>query len=215
VTGSDIRNRAFDGSGDLRKEAWGVLLKLLRTTGYLSSQPNAVVTDPSGASESHGVYGSGWHFHRWLGDVYGQAGVPFGDAGLFLAQNDSLTRSGVVGIQALTGKPWLDLMEEYVTAVMLVGTPAPQDAWGFTSYNLPDAIGGFTYTGKPDGSYPWPVNVAGDNLSAPFGSATDFGTIGPSGVRIYDLTSDGTGLGVAVKVMLDKPQARVVVVRLD
>jgi hypothetical protein len=58
----------------------------------------------------------------------------------------------------------------------------------------------FTYTGKPAGDYPWPVNAFGVAGSGPFISASNFGAIGASGVRIFDLTSDGTGLGLEVNV---------------
>ncbi|MFC1661413.1 Ig-like domain-containing protein, partial [Gemmatimonadota bacterium] len=40
VDANDIRTQAFDAEGGVKKEAYGVLFKLLRTTEYLSSQPN-------------------------------------------------------------------------------------------------------------------------------------------------------------------------------
>ena len=51
--------------------------------GVRSSQPNGLVVTPNGAGSGHSVYGSGWNFHRWLGDAYGNASTPFADAGLF------------------------------------------------------------------------------------------------------------------------------------
>ena len=71
----------------------------------------------------------------------------------------------------------------------------------------------FTYTGKPDGDYPFPVN---GSASGAFLSASNIGPIGASGVRIFDLTSDGTGLGLDVKVQTNGGvfPFRIVLVRL-
>ncbi|MFO8175299.1 MAG: Ig-like domain-containing protein, partial [Longimicrobiales bacterium] len=83
----------------ITKESYGVLLRLVRVIFHLSSQPNGLVATPVGARPEHSVYGSGWHFHRWLGDVYGNAGSStMAEAPLFVTLNDSLTAAGPTGI---------------------------------------------------------------------------------------------------------------------
>lgn len=199
------------------RENYSVILVNAGTTGYLSSQPNGVTTTPMGAGSDHSVYGSGWHFHRWLGDAYGNAATPFADASLFRTLNDSLTAAGVSGILGMTGAPnWATLMEEYVGAIMLNGTGAPMGPRAFTSYDFPSMNTTFNYTGKPAGDYPWPVNRSPTQSSAPFATASNVGPIGPSGIRILDLTSNGTGLGLEIKVTTGAASSpfRIVVVRV-
>jgi len=182
---------------------------------YLSSQPNGLVGVPQGASSRHSVYGSGWHFHRWLGDAYGGAAEAMADGALFSLQNDSLTAPGVKGIGELTGEGWEELLDEYAEAILLNGTGAPQPERAFTSYDLPEVTRGIYGEGtQPPGSYPWPVNVTGDLGSAPFQSAVSMGTVGPSGIQVFDLTSDGSGVGVEVQVETTRDPVRLVVVRL-
>ena len=82
---------------DTGPENWGVILKLVRTVGYLGSQPNGVVETPFGAGPYHNAYGSGWHFHRWLGDAYGNASTPLADGALFTTLDDSLSLASVAG----------------------------------------------------------------------------------------------------------------------
>ncbi len=199
----------------ITKESYGVLLRWARTIGYLGTQPNGIVVTPKGASSSHSVYGSGWHFHRWLGDAYGGASNRLGDSTLFKALNDSVTASGVGGIQATAqGTSWSTLLEEYAAAVLLNGTPAPQPSIAFTSYDFPDVTTGLLQ-GQRAGFYPWPVNVAGDQTTGPFGSLAYTGTLGPSGMRVFDLTSDGTGLGLEVRVDATGQPIRIVAVRIQ
>lgn len=207
---------ASDVTGFTR-ENYSVILVNAGTTGYLSSQPNGVVVTPTGAGERHSVYGSGWHFHRWLGDAYGNAALPLGDSTLFRTLNDSLSAAGVEGILAVTGAgSWADLLEEYLAAIMFNGTGAPQGPRAFTSYDFPSLTGIFSVP-NPPGDYPWPVNVFSEERSAPFATASSSGPIGPSGVRIFDLTSNGTGLGLDVTVMAGGAFSpfRIVLVRVE
>jgi hypothetical protein len=208
ATGSDLT--------EFTRENYGAVYLMVRTISYLSSQPNGVVVPPTGADPGHSVYDSGWHFHRWLGDAYGNAAVPQGDSAFFRTLNDSLTAAGVQGIVSVTGAPsWTSLMEEYLTAVMVNGTAAPQGPRTFSSYNFPSMTNRFS-SPDPPGEYPWPVNTQGDDLTAPFATSTNVGLIGPSGVRIFDLSSNGTGLGLEVKVSTSQASLpfRIVVVRL-
>jgi hypothetical protein len=201
----------------ITEESYGVLLRWVRTIFYLNSQPNGVVGSPVGATEGHSVYGSGWHFHRWLGDAFGNASAfRMGDASLFRSLNDSLTVAGTQGIENATGLGWDELLEEYASAIMLSGTGAPAPDWGFTSYDFPDVTTALLQAPhQPAGFYPWPVNVSGDNATQTFASFVNVGTIGPSGIRVYDLTSDGTGLGLDVKVESTMTPVQIVVVRIQ
>ncbi len=199
----------------ITKESYGVLLRLARTILYLSSQPNAVVVSPVGAAGYFDIYGAGWHYHRWLGDAYGNASAPMADSALFRALNDSIAPPGVQGILEVTGRgAWRPLLEEYGAALMLNGTGAPPPPRAFTTYDLPDITTGLLVE-QPPGRYPWPVNVSGDTPTAPFASDSDVGAVGRSGIRVFDLPSDGTGLGLDIQLHLDRPGGRVVVVRLN
>lgn len=200
----------------ITEESYGVLLRWVRTIFYLYSQPNGVVGTPQGASSDHSVYGSGWHFHRWLGDSYGEAASGrLADGSFFVSLNDSLTASGDGGIRDLTGKSWAQLLDEYASALMMNGTGAPQPDWGFTSYDFPDVTAGLLQAPhQPPGFYPWPVNVSGDNTTQIFSSFVSAGYVGPSGIRVYDLTSDGSGAGISVRVETTREPVRIVVVRV-
>jgi hypothetical protein len=199
----------------VNEDTYYMLISWGRGMFYLSSQPNGTVGVPTGAQERHSIYGSGWHFHRWLGDAYGNATDPLADGAFFTQLNDSLTATGSTGIKDVTGKSWQELLDEYATAIMLTGTGAPAPERAFTSYDLPDVTSGLYSTIQPPGRYPWPVNVSGETLSAPFSPSVNMGTIGPSGIRIFDLNSDGSGLGVEVEVRTTREPLRLVVVRVN
>jgi hypothetical protein len=191
---------------------------MARTVGYLGSQPNGVLGTPEGAGAYHNSYGSGWHFHRWLGDAYGGASIPLADGPLFTVLNDEGSLTAVQGVEATTGKPWIELMEEYLAAILLTGTGAPLGPLSFTTYDFPGSIAAVdllvNYSAQRPGIYPWPVNLSGGNSSAPFATATHTGSLGPSGIRVLDLTSDGTGLGLEVEVTSSRQPVRVVVARI-
>lgn len=200
----------------ITEESYGVLLRWVRTLSYLTSQPNGLVVTPQGAQSGHSVYGSGWHFHRWLGDAFGDAGsARLADSSLFRTQNDSLTSSGVAGILELTGKSWSGLLEDYATAVMFTGMDAPPPARPFTSYDFPDVTTDLLVEEfQPSGFYPWPVNVPGNNHSVDFTSGENSGLLGPGGLRVLDLTSDGEGLGLELKVQANETPVRIITVRV-
>jgi hypothetical protein len=197
------------------KESYGVLLRLARTIGYLGSQPNGIVVTPQGAGSGHDVYGSGWHFHRWLGDAYGGASTRLADTLLFRSLNASSAPSGILGIELVgTGRTWAALLEEYAAAVLANGTATAGSVRSFTSYDFPSITAGLLVGQRP-GSYPWPVNLAGTESSAPFASGSFTGAIGSGGIQVFDLTSDGTGLGLEVKVQSAQGTLRIVVVRIQ
>ena len=204
-----VVTRQSFAAGPFTPENYGIALRLTRTRSYLSTQPNAVVVATSSA---YSVYGSGWHFHRFLGDAYGgAASSPGADASLFRQQNQAGTPPGLAGFPVVTGKSYEALLPEYAAAIMLNGTGAPAPGRAFSTYDFPSAIS--TLAGGPAVPYPYPVTATGSNPSASFASGTWTGQIGNGGIRIHDFVSNGTGTGTDVTVQVDPP-ARVVVVRL-
>jgi hypothetical protein len=199
---------------------------LFATNGYLSRQPNSVV---SLVEQSSDIYASGWLFQRWLGDAYGSAGTgPRADSLLFRRLNEQATASGVPGVEAVTGRSWTQLMEEFTAAAMV--NERLQIPRGFTSYGFITSIEIWCFAVDPvdfaesdcptsqppgpPGAFPWPVTTDAQGLSeARLISDADYaGPIGPSGLRVHDLGSNGTGSGAEVSVEL--AGARVVLVRL-
>ncbi len=202
-------------AGGLTPENYGVLIHLARTVSYLSSQPNGLVVAPVGASPKSNIYGSGWHFHRWLGDAYGHASTPLADSSLFRALTDSLTPPGAAGLQAVTGRTFDELLDEFFSAVCLNGSGAPVGALPFTSYDFPSAT---LIVASPSlGPYPWPVTAHDEGGAiAPartFSSATYVGPIGPSGVRIHEFLAARNGETAQIRAGLASP-GRIVVARL-
>jgi hypothetical protein len=132
--------------------------------------------------------------------------------------NDAGTLTAVQGVEETTGKPWAELMEEYLAAIMLTGTGAPHGPRSFSTYDFPGSIAAVdllvNYSAQRSGAYPWPVNLSGESISAPFATDTHTGSLGPSGVQVLDLTSDGTGLGLEVEVTSSRQPVRVVVARI-
>jgi hypothetical protein len=214
ATGNDL--------GNWTEENYAVVSVNAGAVRYLSSQPNGVVVTPVGAAQGHSIYGSGWFFHRWLGDAYGNASsAPMADSALFRTLNDSLTVPGVSGILEVTGAgSWEELLGEYAAAIMLNGTGAPLGPRAITSYDFSTTSEIFSNP-NPTGSYPWAVNavVGPGDLSgpAPFLSSTNVGLVGPSGLRVFDVASDGTGLGLEVVVSAGPAFSpfRIVLVRVE
>lgn len=226
VTETDIRNSAFDGNDDIRPEAYGIVIRMSRLQAYLASQPNGLVEVPRGADDGHSVYGSGWTFFRWLGDAYGNAGTaPLADASFFVDQNDSTTVNGIAGVEQVTGRAYNELLEEFAAAVMLHETGAPEGSRAITSYDFISSVEMWCFAADnppcdgrddgPAGTYPWPVTTTSSGIMArPFENATFAGRIGPSGIRIHEFVSDGSGSGIQVGISAEQP-SRVVVTRVN
>ena len=158
------------------------------------------------------MYGSGWHFHRFLGDAFGSAAsAPGADGALFQLQNDGGTPAGLAGLSVVTGRKFGALLADYAAAIMLNGTPAPAPARAITTYDFPSATA-LNLSGAPAAPYPYPVTSAGSNPSASYASRTFSGPIGNAGLRIHDFVSSGP-TATEVTVQVEAP-ARVVVVRL-
>ncbi len=208
VTRSDLANA--QGGINVTPENYGILLRMARTIFYLSSQPNSLTSTPLGADSASNVYGSGWSFHRWLGDAYGGAGnSPEADSSFFRALTDSTTPPEPDGLQGKTGKSFGQLLEEYVVAVSLTGTGAPEPPLTYTTYNFVSATSNLLKNQTP-GIYPWPVTPLGTG----FQSGTYAGPIGASGIRIHDFVSNGTGTGALLQLTMHAP-SRLIVVRLN
>jgi len=203
---------------DFTKEIYGVLDGIANTIVTLSTQPNSLTTNPVGANEFHSIYASGWHFHRFIADAFGNASTPFADAPLFRQLIDSTTALGTAGLAQVTGRSFGQLLEDMIVAMSLHNTPAPQPSRTFTTYDLITATGIFAGPAElaPPGFYPWPVTVntptgaTSEQLWRPFASATFTGKIGPSGMRFHDFQSDGTGTGLQVEVTMGGSSAVIV-----
>ena len=120
-----------DGS-IISPENYGVLARLARTTLSYTAYNNSLVMNPS---PEHSFYGSSWHFHRFLGDAYGNA-ARRADGDFFTALNDTTVPAGVEGIEEVTGQPISELIVEYAIAMMLNGTHAPQPGLAFHTYDF-------------------------------------------------------------------------------
>jgi len=203
-----------NGHIDVNQYDYGVLLRMVRTIYYLSSQPNGLVVAPDGADPNESVYGSGWNFHRWLGDGYGNASTPMGDATFFHEQNDSLTPAGIAGLQYITGQNFSTLVDQFVAAVSLYGSSAPTPTHTFTTYDFITATNILKAGYQPDGQYPWPVTTSGGVLTRSFASGTYTGPVGAWGIRIHDFVSNGTGTGAQIKVTLPGT-GKIIVARLN
>lgn len=213
-----VSRSSFQGNG-IDESNYGVALTLARTVWYLSTQPNALVTVPDGTPDTYSIYGGGWLFERWLGDAYGNAAsAPEADAPLFKTLTDSLTVSGTAGLQSETGKSYNQLFQEFVTAIVLHQTGAPEPNLGFSTYDFVSAAEIFC-TPNPVGVFPWPVTTtgtAGDCSTNPptqessvatasFATKNYVGPIGASGIRVHDFVSNGTGTGAQIRVDMPAP----------
>ena len=192
--------------------AYGVYAVLSRAKQALTANPHSVAHNPD-------PYGSGWHFHRFLGDwIGGAATARLGDARMFRELNDSGAPVGLQGIRSVTGHTFEELIVEYATAVSLAGTGAPVHD-GVPNYTTYD----FTGTDRDPfydwpGRFPWPVTMSGDGSGAqlwlPLGTSTTLaGTVGHDGLRVHDFRANQVG-EVGVFRVEAPPDARVIVVRI-
>lgn len=209
-----VTKQLFQASGSITPENYGVAIHLARMVWYLSSQPNGLVVSPTGAASGHNVYASGWAFHRWLGDAYGNAAsAPMAEAPMFKALMDSLAAPGPAGLASQTGKPFLTLYEEFVNAIMLHRTAAPEPTRHYTTYDFTTATAIFSNP-NPPGDFPWPVTNVGETPTVSFKTANYSGPMGITGVRIHDFLSNGTGSGAQITLNSSGQPAKMQVVRL-
>ncbi|MCG6988338.1 MAG: Ig-like domain-containing protein, partial [Gemmatimonadetes bacterium] len=213
AVGAQVTYSDFQSSG-VNEYDYGVLLRLARTVFYLSSQPNGLIVAPTGADPNESIYGSGWHFFRWLGDGYGNASTPMADSSFFRQQTDSLTPAGTAGLQSITGQSFPTLVKQFIAAISLDGSSAPAPQHAFSTYDFVTATNILATGTQPDGQYPWPVTTSNGVLTKSFATATYAGPIGAWGIRIHDFVSNGTGTGAQIQTFLSSP-GTVVVVRLN
>ncbi len=209
-----VTRTSFQDAGGFTEENYGAALNLARTVWFLSSQPNGLTVTPDGAADGSSVYGSGWLFHRWLGDAYGNTSrTALGDSAFFHALTDSLAPGGVNGIVAQTGKSFDTLLAEFYSTIMLHQTGAPTPPRQFLRYDFVSATSVFSNP-NPPGDFPWPITLNGGEVpTVSFKTAEYQGPIGASGVRIHDFLSNGTGAGAQIRVNMPSP-GQIVVVRL-
>ena len=205
----------LDNGGKATKEMWGVVEVLSNIIIQLSTHPNSLVTEPVGANEFHSVYAAGWHFHRFLGDAYGEAAPALADGPFFKSMTDLNAASGVTAITDATGRTFDQLFEEMIEAMNLhnVG-PAPTRA--FTTYDLVTATDIFSGPAvlAPPGVYPSPLTTdSGGDVSAGFTTATYLGSMGIAGIRIHDFLSTG-GSDIQIEVSVGAPGS-IVVTRIN
>ena len=193
------------------KENYGVLLRLARVIISYSGTVNSVTSNPEPSTPPHTFYGTSWHFHRFIGDVYGSAATPLADAALFKSLADSLTTSGIAGLQEVTGRPYVELLEELAIAMMANGIAVPEKP--FTSYQFP-SLTTELLVNQPEGTYPWPVTAGPDAQPVPFGTASYTGQIGHAGIRIHDFLSNGSGSGIDLRAS-SSGSLRLLIVRLQ
>jgi len=213
AVGAQVTYSDFQSSG-VNEYDYGVLLRLARTVYYLSSQPNGLIVAPTGAEPNESVYGSGWHFFRWLGDGYGNASTPMADSSFFRQQTDSVTPAGTAGLQSITGQSFPTLVNQFIAAISLDGSSAPAPQHPFSTYDFVTATDILQSQYQPSGQYPWPVTTSNGVLTKSFATATYAGPIGAWGIRIHDFVSNGTGTGAQIQTFLSSP-GTVVVVRLN
>ena len=224
VTGEDLRDAFRATGGNAQAEAYGTFTAMARTVFAISPDSSAV-TFHYGDGEIGDVYGSGWHFHRFLRDWVVGTGSAAADERFMRVLNDSLTTAGVAGIEAVTGRPIEELLVEHAVAMTFAGSESAAGAGvpHFTTYDFPSATEVF---GDPDppGFYPWPVTTVGEDdgddfapIAVPLatsGTRTFDGRLAASGVRIHDFRARGAGNGAAF--YYDIPSsARVIVARIS
>jgi hypothetical protein len=220
---------ASGNQADVKTENFAVLYMLFAAQEHLSFQPNSIVARTPGAPESY-VYSSGWMFQRWLGDAFGNAAsAPMGDSAFWRRLNDQSSIAGVAGIETATGRSWAQLMEDFAVAATAHGWGGVSVPRQFTTYDYITAIemwcfavdpvdftqSGCTGQAGPPGAFPWPVTTDAQGVaeSKSFADGVIEGTAGPSGIRVHELLSNGTGRGTEVNVEVNAP-VRIVVIRL-
>jgi hypothetical protein len=213
ITRTAILQAVQANGGEATAEMSALIDHLAGIVRSLSSRPNSVINDPVGAEDGHSFYHMSWHWHRFLGDGYGDASsFAQADSSFFrLLSSPSTPAGGASGELLLTGSTFDELFEDFVVAVSLHGSgftaPNPITTWDFVT------AGDVFTTPNPTGSYPWPVTATSTTQWVPFGSAAYTGGIGLSGVRFHDFRSSGS---TAAQIQVSGAADGVIVVtRLD
>ncbi len=237
ITGDDILDAVDANGGEVPPELWGVISEIADVVIHFNSQPNSTITNPAGAAEFHTFYAGGWHFHRFLGDAFGNAAsAPFADAPLFKQMTDSVSPGGVSAPQAATGRTFEQLFEDLVVA-MAFNDVGPTPARAFTTWDFASATSIFVSPPEvaPPGAYPFaatrshttgnparnlttaatyscPPQLVGDDYQAP--AEGQLCAIGPSGIRFHEFVSSGAGAGAQVRAF-GMPDGDITVMRIN
>ena len=205
-------------------EVYGILNLIGRTASafaWFTDRPNAVTFRPR---DRGNVYGSGWHYHRFLRDWFGEAGTsPAGDEAFVTVLNDSLTAPGLSGIESVSGLSFGDLLTQHAIAMSVAGAEdrlldgVPR----FSSYDFPE-VGELAPSLNAPGHYPWPVTRTGSSddtavlwsnlaVSRPFR-----GELTGSGARFHDFRAAEAGVSATFLVELGAQDfdVRVIVARI-
>ena len=208
------------GIRDAYPEASGILGRLGRMVRTFAQDPNAIAFNLTGPWD---IYGSGWHFHRFLRDRYGNAGASSTDDAAFIrALNDSNTPAGIPGIESVTGETIENLLVEHAIAMSVAGAEdiLPEGVPRFSSFDFPEAadlVSGVSMRGR----YPWPATTRGLDNTAPMWA--DLATsrafrarLAASGVRFHDFRAAQAGVGATVLVEVEQELfgVRVIVARI-
>lgn len=236
LTETIIRS-GLDADNNITPEMWGLVVPLVDVIVQLSSQPNSLITNPTGAGQFHSFVSGGWQWHRFLGDAYGNASTPLGDAPMFKELTDSLTPAGSAAHTQVTGRTFQQLFEEFVVAISLHGGLQAEPARAYTTWDLFSVTQLFANPAnlaeiRPPHNYPWPVTATlAGSPNAPFATAVyscplqivnnqyelpaanSRCAIGPSGIRFHDFLSSGGAGGAQIRVT-GADSGRIIVTRL-
>ena len=220
VTGEELE-AGINGS---YPEVYGIVNLIGRTASafaWFTDRPNAVTFQPR---ERGNVYGSGWHYHRFLRDWFGAAGTsPAGDEAFVTVLNDSLTAPGLPGIESVSGLSFGELLTQHAVAMSVAGAEDSlvDGVPRFSSYDFPE-VGEFAPSLNAPGHYPWPITRTGASddtavLWADFGVNRPFrGELTGSGVRFHDFRAAERGASATFLVELGAQDfgVRVIVARI-
>ena len=208
------------GIRDSYPEASGILGRLGRMVTTFAQDPNAIAFNLAGQWD---IYGSGWHFHRFLRDRYGNAGTSRTDDEAFvMALNDSRTLPGIQGIESVTGETMENLLVQHAVAMSVAGAEdiLPEGVPRFSSFDFPaaaDLVSGVSMRGR----YPWPATTRGIDNTAPMwadlATSRSFGGhLAANGVRFHDFRAAQAGVGATVLVEVEQELfgVRVIVARI-
>jgi hypothetical protein len=172
IDGSAILTGVSDNNGAFSPEMWGVIFEVADAIRSMNSQPNSLITDPTGAAEGYSFYLPAWHLQRFVGDAFGNAATPGADGALFMEITDSLTGVDMAALTQVTGRTFDQLFEDVVVAMSLHGTIAPEPSRTFTTWDMPSVMAIFDSPAifAPPHAYPWPITGLpnGQNPAAPF-----------------------------------------------
>ncbi len=205
-------------------QVYGIVNLIGRAASAFASftdRPNAVTFRPR---DRGNVYGSGWHYHRFLRDWFGAAGTSLAEDEAFVAVlNDSLTAPGLSGIESVSGMEFGDVLTQHAVAMSVAGAEERlvDGVPRFSSYHFPE-VAELAPSLNPPGHYPWPATTTGASddeavLWADLTANRPFrGELTGSGVRFHDFRAAEIGASATflVEVGAEDFEVRVIVARI-